>query len=605
MPNPQLTTLRGIHKIFRSTGVSLWWFVPAILLSLTAAVFEGAQMGLLIPFLEGFLSQDYSFLKETPYLSDVIKFMPDWISSRDRTLLGFLLGLIVLSVILKNVFKYGAVVAMSFLSTRVLHHLRKALFARYMSFGKLYFDTSNIGHHTVVLSEFARNALKPLLVSDRFINAFFSLLGYLVVMTFISWKLTLFALPLFAILHFSIQALISIIRRISHSLAKKVSELSKRAIEVLTSMPLVKSYNMERKEFDRYRVISDHYSKLEFRMTAVQQFISPFHEILTMMSLLLLTILILYLMVAEHRADASSFIIYLYLVRNSASKFGFLTNFRSYVADSSGPVSRVIDILSDEKKYYVPSGENEFSGLTQSIQFKDLSFDFPGGKSVLKDLSFKIEKGKMTAIVGPTGAGKTTIINLLLRFYDSNPDSILFDGTDMRTYTTASLRDHMALVSQDTLLLNDSLKNNVAYGLEDVNDDQVREVVEKARLQEFISTLPQGLDTVIGDRGVRLSGGEKQRVSIARALLKGAEILILDEATSSLDTETERQIQDAIDEAIKDRTAIVIAHRLSTIKNADKIVVIEDGRCTEEGTLDELIAKKGKFFGLWEGQKFG
>jgi len=197
------------------------------------------------------------------------------------------------------------------------------------------------------------------------------------------------------------------------------------------------------------------------------------------------------------------------------------------------------------------------------------------------------------------------LINLILCFYECPPSSIFVDDCDIKEFTAKSLRKHTALVSQETLLFNDSLRANIVYGLHrDVSEEEFIEISKKARLYDFIMSLPDKLDTLIGDRGVMLSGGEKQRVSIARALLKKAEILILDEATSSLDTHTERLIQEAIDEAVKGRTTIVIAHRLSTIRNADKIIVIGNGRVAEEGSLNELLAKKGKFYEYWEEQKF-
>ncbi len=223
---------------------------------------------------------------------------------------------------------------------------------------------------------------------------------------------------------------------------------------------------------------------------------------------------------------------------------------------------------------------------------------------MLEDISFSVEKTKMTAIVGPTGSGKTTLMSVLMRFYDCEPGMLYVDGMDIREYTLESLRSRMALVSQDTLLFNDTIGNNIAYGLKDVTKKQIQTAVEEASLADFVAKLPQGLDTIVGDRGVQLSGGEKQRVSIARALLKGADILILDEATSSLDSRTEALIQTAIDRVTKGKTSIVIAHRLSTIKNADTIVVIEHGKCVEQGALEELLAKKGVFHSYWEAQKF-
>jgi ABC-type multidrug transport system fused ATPase/permease subunit len=297
--------------------------------------------------------------------------------------------------------------------------------------------------------------------------------------------------------------------------------------------------------------------------------------------------------------------VYFYIVMNASSKFGTLSGFRGTLAAATGPLSEVRRIFTEEGKFFVRGGSKHFTGIGSEIACKDLSFSYDDDRTVLSHISFILPKGAMTAIVGPTGAGKSTLINLFMRYYDCPPQSIFVDGTDIREFTLESYLEHVALVSQETLLLHDSLRNNILYGIRrEVGDAELNSVLKQARLTDFIGKLSQGVDTLIGDRGVRLSGGEKQRVSIARALLKGADILILDEATSSLDSETEKLIQEAIDEAVQGRTSIVIAHRLSTIRNADKIVVVQDGTIAEEGDLETLLQNKGAFSRLWEQQKF-
>jgi subfamily B ATP-binding cassette protein MsbA len=281
-----------------------------------------------------------------------------------------------------------------------------------------------------------------------------------------------------------------------------------------------------------------------------------------------------------------------------------ITSVGSSLAKTSGPREELLKIFDDSDKIFVPEGKKECGGLKRSIEFNHLNFSYIPEVQVLEGVTFTIEKGKITAIVGATGAGKTTLVNLLMRFYDCSSSTILIDGVDIREFTLESLRAHMAFVNQEILLFDDTLKMNITYGAGKVTDEKLVDVAKKARLYDFIMSLPNGFDTLIGERGVKLSGGEKQRTAIARALLKGSEILILDEATSSLDSLTERLIQEAIEEAIKDRTAVIIAHRLSTIRNADKIVVIEDGRVAEQGSLTELMERKGKFWEYWEEQKF-
>jgi len=277
---------------------------------------------------------------------------------------------------------------------------------------------------------------------------------------------------------------------------------------------------------------------------------------------------------------------------------------RAHLAIESGRILAVNDILENTDKYFVTDGTKEFKLFERKIEFRKLNFSYGGGRNILKNIDTTIEKGKMTAVVGPTGSGKTTLINLVLRFYDCPSGTIFVDGEDIRNFTIKSLMSHIAVVSQDALLFNDTFRSNISYGFDGCSDAMLFDVLKKARLYDLVKSLPRGLDTYIGDKGVRLSGGEKQRIAIARALFKRCEILIFDEASSSLDTKTERLIQEAIDEAVKDKTAIVIAHRLSTIKNADKIIIMNDGVVVEEGTLRDLLQKKGKFFEYWQDQKF-
>ncbi len=573
-------------------------------LSLLSAVFEGAGMGLLIPILNGFLQKSFAFIADAPIIGKVFTALPEHIQTNDRMLFGILLAGFVVVYITKTVTRYLSVVSVGYFSERALHHLRKVLFIRYLSFGKLFFDTTNVGHHNIVLTEFTRHALHPMLIIDRYINALFSLAIYLVVMFMISWKLTLIALPLFVFLHFAIKFMITRIKAISRALAKRGSELGKKSVEILSTIPLVKSYRTERLEQDHYSHISDEKAQLDFKIRVLQALILPSQEVITLLAAVAIFVGALIWLGREQVASAPALVVYFYIILNASHKFGTISGFRGSVAAGIGPLDEVMEIFSDDGKHYVEDGDKSFDGLKENIEFKNLTFSYADEREVLKDVSFSVGKGKMTAIVGPTGSGKSTLINLIMRYYDCAPESIFIDGKDVREFTLDSFLKHIALVSQETLLLHDSLKNNITYGLSEVSENELNEAVDRARLRELINLLPEGLETLIGDRGVKLSGGEKQRVSIARALLKGSEILILDEATSSLDSRTEKLIQEAIDEAITDRTAIVIAHRLSTIQHADSILVLEDGEIKEQGTLDELLGKKGAFHALWEEQKF-
>ena len=600
----ELSTFGDVLKLLKGINIHPAYLLIPIGLGIVAAGFEGASISLLIPMLNGFLEQDFSFLKETPYIGNVIIRLPEHILDSDRNLFAVLMCVFVSAVLLKNIFKYLSTIAMSYFANRSMHHLRKVVFGRYLSFGKLYFDRSNVGHHATVLSIFTEYALSPVINITKYMNALFSLIVYLIVMSMISWQLTFFALPLFAVLHVAVKTLIDHVRILSKKIADQGSELGKKSIEILSTIPLVKSYSTATLEKNKYADISNEKARLDFKVRVIAELMLPLQEVITLLMASGLFIVMLWLLVKEGNVEAPPFIVYFYLVLNAAAKFGTVTGFRSTLAKASGPLEEITRVFGDKEKFFVEGGNKEFAGLQQTIDFKNVSFNYGDGRSVLNDVSLTIHKGEMTAIVGPTGGGKSTLINLIMRYYDCEPNSVFIDGVDIRDFGLTTLLNHIALVSQDTLLLHDTLANNITYGLSDVSEKELQEAIKRARLTELVKKMPQGLKTLIGDRGVKLSGGEKQRVAIARALLKKAEILILDEATSSLDSRTEKLIQEAIDDAIKGRTAIVIAHRLSTIQHADSIAVIEDGKSTEVGTLDELIAKKGTFSKLWEEQKF-
>ena len=597
--------LARLQKFFRKVKINPFFFLIPTVLGLAAAAFEGVSLSLLIPTVKGIIEGNITFVRDLPILKTILLLFPQPIESRSSTVFALLIVLIFLSAAAKNVFHYGSSLSISYQVNRFANQLRKLVYERYLSCGKLFFDQNNVGHLHQILTGYTGAIAEQLHVFNNVLYSCFILLVYLTIMFSISWPLTILVIILSPLLHCSVGWLIRKIKKTSESLTKSSVELAKKISNALSCIPLTKAYTSEEREKEWFGHASDQVEKFRFSIEKKQMLISPIQEIMVLSIVLFLVGVIAFFLFYEKSGTIAGYMVFFVILRRSMTTVGIFNSIQASLAAVKGPISEILKIFDDREKYFVPDGTLNFEGLKDRIEFHHLNFSYPKGVQVLKDLSLSIERGKMTALVGPSGAGKTTLINLILRFYDAPAGSIKIDGTDIREFTLESLRAKMALVSQETLLFNASFQMNLCYGLDGrAGSEDTEAAVKKARLYDLITKLPEGFETEIGDRGVKLSGGEKQRLSIARAILKGAEILILDEATSALDTGTEKLIQEAIDDVIKGRTAIVIAHRLSTIRHADKIIVIEDGGFVEQGALNELLERKSRFYRYWEAQKF-
>jgi len=599
------SNLVRVNQFFKMVGVKPFLLSLSVFLAFMAALFEGVSLSLLMPTIQGIIEGNPAHVKELPLLNPITAILPRSLENRSSAILTLLIALIFITAVAKCVFQYASAVTVAFQVKRFSNKLRTLIYERYLSFGKLFFDQNNAGHLHQILTGYTTQIAGQLDVLNNSLFSIFTLVVYLAIMVFISWQLTIFMLIFSPILYYSVNWLIQRIKRTSESYAVSFDNLAKSLSNALMCIPLVKAYTHEEKEKEWFAHKSSLVEKLEFSIDKKQMLIPALQEIVMLSMVLMLVGLIAFFLIRERTGEIAGFMMFLVLLRRSSNRLSGFTNLRASLAAVRGPLLEVKKIFDDRDKYFIKGGPLEFTGLKRQIEFNHLNFAYPKGIPALKDITFSIEKGKMTALVGPSGSGKTTLINLIMRFYDNPPGSIKVDGIDIRDFAMDSLRSKMAWVSQEVFLLNASFRVNLTYGLNGkVAENDIEEVVKRARIHDLIQKLPEGLETEIGDRGVKLSGGEKQRLAIGRAILKGAEVLILDEATSALDTTTEKLIQAAIDEAIKGRTAIVIAHRLSTIKHADKIVVIQEGKLVEEGSLDELLGKKGKFYQYWEAQKF-
>ena len=598
--------LRFIHlrDFSHLMGLKFRFFLIPASLSFATAFFDSFSVILLIPLLKGVIERNFAFVRETPVLKNIVSLFPQLVTDNNTSIFIFLIVLIFVVTAMRHILNYLAIISLAYQTNRFSNGLRKQLFSRYIKFGKLFFDRTNYGYVSNVLMRYGQVVSSQILSCQTAFIAILTLIVYLAWMFILSWKLTIIVIFIFPVLHYGLKNIIRKIKEISESSAVYVDKLAKKAFNVFSSMAMVKIYSNEEKEKKEFASLSDRVAGLAFRSVKAAKLIEPIQQLFVLLIMLFLIAIVAFIFVKQKTGEMSAFLVYFYILKRNIGFIGALNSLRASLAEVQGPIRRILEVLNDEDKCFVVGGKKELKGLKREIRINQLNFSYTKEVPVLENVSFSIPKSKMTAIVGPTGSGKTTIVSLILRFYDCPPSSIFIDGEDIRNFNIKFLMRHIALVSQETFLFNDTLKANIAYGLEDISQEKLTEVTRKAQLYDLVMKLPKGFDTLIGDRGIQLSGGEKQRTSIARALLKEAEILILDEATSSLDTHTEQLIQKAIEEAVKGKTSIVIAQRLSTIKNADKIVVIENGKFIEEGSLNELLEKKGKFYHYWEEQKF-
>lgn len=601
--SPFLNTGKQLYGLIQKAGLRLRVFTVTALLAFLASYFEAFSLALLIPLLKGLISGDFQFVSQVPVLREIPDRFPEAFSYGNRNFVLLLCSLTFGSMALRIVLQYCS----SFLVNRIVrnfeNHMRRMVYERYLSFGKLFFDQHSSGKLFQVLMGYSNLVASSISNLQWILYAGFALTGYLLLMSFISWKLTLIVVLFSPALHFALSRLIQSIQRTSRRLADSLNNLSMDLSNALNAVPLIKAYTNEQFEQQRFQKGSDYVEHNQFGIDKRTLLINPLQELITLAFLILIVAVMCALVAYQGEGEFAEFAVYLVVLRRAATCFGLFNNMRSSFAAVSAPLQEILEVFNDDDKAFVPEGSREFHGLKDGIRFNHLSYTYPGGVSALRDISLFLERGKLTALVGFSGAGKSTVVNLLMRFYDSQPGSITVDGLDIRDFTLNSWRAKIALVGQECLLFNASLRENLTYGLRsEVSADRLTQVLQDSQLEDLLSRLPEGLETRIGDRGVKLSGGEKQRVSIARAMLKDTEILLLDEATSSLDSQTERKIQLALQNLIKGRTTIVVAHRLSTIQHADQLIVMEQGRVVEQGTFDELRQASGSFRDFWQAQ---
>jgi ABC-type multidrug transport system fused ATPase/permease subunit len=415
----------------------------------------------------------------------------------------------------------------------------------------------------------------------------------------LSWKMTLFVGVALAMISIIVKLLTLRVETLSQQHLAAEQDLGQRALEILRGMRTIRSYTGEKRERGHFAKISQRVSGIEFELHKIAGLISPIAQMLAGT----LLIVVLYMALKEP-SNLSMVLVFIFILYRLHPQVLELDEGRNALVAAAPEVEQLVQLLHESEKQTILSGQVAFDGLTDTVRFENVSFRYSAESDwALTDVTIEIPRGQRIAFVGPSGAGKSTLIALLLRFYDPQRGNILVDGTPLTDLDLQSWRQNLAIVSQDTHIFNASIRENISYGRPDAEEQDIVAAARLADAHGFISNLPQGYDTYVGDHGMGLSGGQKQRIALARALVRKANLLILDEATNALDSISERVVMDSIHSLGSDCTVIAIAHRLSTVMHSDKIVVLEGGRVKEQGQPSELLRNQALFAQLYELQQ--
>ena len=589
--------------------------IPYFFYSLFYALFNSLTFLLIMPILKTMFDADYTFVyveKLPPlafnqeYLTALFNFTYSHLFNEynpENVLL--LLAIVTIFVsLLSNLFRYMGAWTVENMRTRTLQRMRNEMFSKVVDMNVGYFSDQRKGD---IISKITSDVgVVQFCITNTLQVAFrepFLIIGYTVMMVAISWELALFSVLFLPVVALIIGSIVKRLRHPARTSQQRMGELVSTLDESLSGIKVIKSYNATGYVKQKFYDLSEDLARLTLSMARRQQLASPMSEFLGISAV---GVILVFggSLVFKDALSPEGFIAFIAMFSQITRPVRTFIDQFSNINQGIAAGERIFSIIDAQSEIQDKPGAIELDGLKDKIEFRDIHFSYDGSREVIEGISFEIKRGETVALVGPSGGGKSTLSELIPRFYDVKAGDILIDGVSVRDYTQDSLRAHMSVVAQDTVLFNDTIENNIGMGKRGATHEEVVEAARIANADCFIQEAPEGYQTNIGDRGVKLSGGQRQRLSIARAVLKNPEILILDEATSALDTESEKLVQDALNKLLVGRTSVVIAHRLSTIHNADKIIVVDHGRVAEQGTHTELLAKGGIYAKLIELQSF-
>ena len=588
--------------------------ILAVVCILVSTLLSGAQIGFLVPLVDNILNQGESKILGFSQLEEgwrmpvaglesvrlqIIRFFQ---STPADELLKFILIFALIVFALKAIFDFSKTYLSGYIGERVIADIRGKLYAHLQDLSLDFFSKRRTGQ---IISRITHD-VQPVKIAlgeqlCDFVFQISQVVMYAAIIFFIHWKLASVSLVIFPLLLFPIIRIGRRLRNITFRFQEKIADVTSLLQETISGVRIVRSFSMEDYECKKFNQENESLFKLRLKTLKRVVGLSPLTELIGSIG----AIFILWFGVNEvirGVLSAGTFILFLAALLSLIKPFKKLSQANNIVQQGIAAGGRIFEILDTKSSIKEKVDARKISEPKQLISFKNVSFYYEPDKLILQDISLEVKTGEVIALVGPSGVGKTTLLNLLPRFYDPQEGKVEIDGIDIREIEIKSLRRLMGIVTQEMILFNDNIKNNIAYGKLEADFDEIAAAAKAAHAHEFIMKLPRQYETMIGDRGMKLSGGEQQRIAIARAILKNPPILILDEATSALDSESERLVQDALDYLMRGKTTFLIAHRLTTVRRADRIIVLFKGRVVGAGRHDELIKTNPLYRRLYDMQ---
>ena len=604
------------QSIYSRLGRLIFPYWPVLLVSTISAliyvVFNSLSIWLTASLINNILT-DFDKLVENHRalsneiisLNDQLKYWTNELILRDSPLETVkILCIIILAVfIIKNIFLYIKNICLTYVQYNLITKIRNDLYHHFHNLSLSFFDRAKSGELTSIVVTDVSNMRIALGTSFHklFVEPI-NILMFISLLFIINTKLAIYATAIIPITAMIIFWIGRSIRRKSRRTAKQIAGIMGIITEILNSIRVVKAFGTEDIERKRFKQEQDRYYNLISERARLRLITSPITETIgAMIGVSLLWVGGVDVLVTG-TMSSEDFIRFILILFSVLGPVRLLSNVSVNLQTGVASAERVFNILDTPPDIIEKPDAIDLKGFSKEIQFDKVGFNYDGGGKVLSDVSFSIHKGSIVAIVGPSGAGKSTIADLIPRFYEVKEGAITLDGQDIRDITLFSLRDKMGIVTQETILFDETIEFNITYGISESTEEDLIASSKAANAYDFIQDQPNGFQTVIGEKGVKLSGGQRQRIAIARAIFNNPPFLILDEATSALDTKSERLVQNALDNLMKNRTVLVIAHRLSTVKNADQIIVMDEGKIRQKGTHQELIQNDGLYSRLYQFQ---